>query len=168
MKIAVSLILAALIYAVAQQERYLFDWYNIDKSESMHKVAAYEKLRIPLGNNINFMHYYAQNLLDENEIQKADSLLSLIAKRNPNNSFFMIWGDTKLVLKDTAAAIDKFWTASGMVPNTIEPKFKLFAIYLEQKDSLNARFWASKIARQKIKIATFYTDLWQEKAKDFL
>ncbi len=168
MKTTASFVISLLIYALIHQEYYLFKWYMLDKLENSDKVETYQKLSFSLGDNINFLNYYAQNLIDNNEFSKADSLLTLIAKQNPNKSFFIIWGDTKLMLKDTSAAIDKFLMASYMIPHTVEPKFKLFNTYLEQNDSLNARIWASKIVLQKIKVESFYTEGWQDKAQKFL
>jgi O-antigen polymerase len=168
MKTITSLIIALLIGTLIQQEYYLFKWYTLDTSERSNKLETYQKLSQKLGHNINFLNYYAQTLIDKGEFLQADSLLNLIAKQNPNHTFFIIWGDTKLMLRDTSVAIDKFLTASYMVPNTVEPKFRLFDIYVQQHDTLNAKIWALKIVNQKIKVPSFYTEGWQREAKKFL
>ena len=168
MKIGITCLIALLMYAVIRQEYYLWQWYKLDTFYSSNKIETYEKLSVPLSQHLNFMHYYAQNRIDEKQFLEADSLLVLLSKRNPNNPFFLIWGETKLMLKDTSAAIDKFLTASYMIPNTVEPKFRLFDVYLQQHDTLNAKIWASKIVNQKIKVPSFYTEGWQLAAKRFL
>ncbi len=151
---------------LVNHQYYLFKWNEIEQDNDILATSRLQNLETHFRNDEKFLFSYFQklNLIDFN-FQEADIVIDRLLRTKASKDYFIMSGDLKLILGDTACAISKYETAINIIPLIQVPKYKIMKIYLDKKDTSNAIFWMHKILNTKVKVNSPVTDSIQSEVK---
>lgn len=98
----------------------------------------------------------------------TEQVFSDCSKISPSCELYCDMGDWYRENGKQPEAIHCYQTAGLMIPSRLTPQYKLFEIYMETRDSVNATAAAQRILTQPVKIESTKTLRMKAYARDYL
>lgn len=105
---------------------------------SKNPLAKYEAAMSYLTTNGGFLLDYAKVLHREKEFQKCIEVLAKAERQSQDIEINLLMGDTYLSMGKSETAKQQFVQSMYALPNRLMPKYCLFKLYIEEKDTRRA------------------------------
>lgn len=111
---------------------------------------------------------FAKELNYANQINEADSMLSLSKQYLVNNDTYSLSASIKSEQRKHEEAEKDYLRAIYMVPNRMLARYNLMQFYLGSSNKKQAIYWGNSILNMKVKVASDLTQLTQQKVRGIL
>ncbi|MBD3588845.1 O-antigen ligase [Bacteroides sp. GM023] len=126
--------------------------YSLSPQESKKAKIYLEKSRTELQSTPRLLDVYAQYYYQNFPPSVSLSVLKQATSIIPSSELYCHLGDSYKKLNQMDEAVVCYTLASEMVPNRIQPKYKLFCLYRDRKDTIQMKKAAFEALHIKVKV----------------
>lgn len=131
-------------------------------------IEKYKELSTSIFNDGNDLFLYAKELYYSNKLSEAKTILDKAKTEIVSSELYKLSAAVETELKNFKQAETELKTVVYMVPNRMQSRMNLLNFYVEQRDSLNIRYWAKSIINMPVKIESETTKALQNRAIQIL
>ncbi len=168
---ATLLMLLFIFYALFQINYKIKSAEALELSRAGFKTKAvkqYEILSTSYFNDGNDIFLYAKELYNVGQVAKAKEVLNIAKTKIAFNEVYKFSASIEMEMKNYKNAEQDLLKVIYMIPNRMQPRINMMEFYLQQKDTVQATFWANSVVNMPVKIVSETTIALQNKAKAFL
>ncbi len=148
---------------------------QVNKASHLSKIGyktkalqAYQVLTNYYFQDGNVLFNYAQELYYTNRLVEAKSVVEEAKQIHSSHELTKLSALINVELQNFVEAEKDFKTAIYMVPNRMLSRKELLDLYIAQKDTVNAMYWAKSILNMPVKVPSTITKNTQQRVMQIL
>lgn len=136
--------------------------FEMDNSSAlMFAETHYSQLKCNIKYNMIYVGWLARHSVEQKDMSKIEKIV-------PGSETYCYLGDYYCRIGMNKLAEKSYRTASFMVPTRMRPNYKLWHMYLESGDTINANSMARRILVQPLKVENSFTVNAKSEVRDYL